>query len=584
MELAAPAIWLRDNCSCERCRHANGQKLHGVNDLAADLRVAEINEIGDEIRVRFHGDPHEAVFDRAWLSAVVPAMADDDGRTEDAKRTWAVATCRSCPNTTGRATRPIGPTSLEAVLRTGFVLLRGVPTDDGAVLDVAGSFGFVRVTNYGDLFDVRVAADPNNLAFTSLPISPHTDNPYRDPVPTLQLLHCLRNAAQGGDSGLVDGFRAAALLRTEQPDAFDVLTSTEVTFAFSSVDTELRATRPMIGLDTRGRIREVRFNNRSLQPVRGSADRVEVFYRAYRAFAEILDRPELRLVLQLAARRLPGFRQHRVLHARTVFDSVGPRHLQGCYADSTDWPAPRPCYEGNWHERGIVTDFGDLLAGAGGQDYLGEVVTVAAHLLQVGGLARAAGAPDALVAASLLHDVGHLVEKEQSVETERHDDAGAGWLATWFGEEVTEPVRLHVLAKRYLCTVEPSYFDRLSPASVHTLGLAGRADVSRRAGGIRSQPVPPGRGRGTALGRRGQGPGRGHPGLRGIRTDAGQTGETRIGPVTAGAESPGRSGRLVTRWRLVRPRWWQCRTGRPWPPSRSRSAGSLRPTPVSPST
>jgi gamma-butyrobetaine dioxygenase len=121
----------------------------------------------------------------------------------------------------------------------------------------------------------------------------------------------------------------------------------------------------------------------------------------------------------------------------------------------------------------IVAEFGELLSGAGGEDYLGEAVTIAAHSLQAGGLALRAGAPDALVAAALLHDVGHLVENEQSVETEHHDDSGARWLTTWLGDEVTEPVRLHVLAKRYLCTVEPSYRDRLSPASIHTLGLQG---------------------------------------------------------------------------------------------------------------
>ncbi|HEY4024143.1 MAG TPA: TauD/TfdA family dioxygenase [Pseudonocardiaceae bacterium] len=333
MELAAPAIWLRDNCSCERCRHANGQKLHGVNDIPADLRVAEVNEIGDEIRIRFDGDPHEAVFDRAWLTRWSEDDAEEDGRTEEAKRTWSVADLPVVPAYDWSDYQASRLDALEAVLRTGFVLLRGVPTDDGAVLDVADSFGFVRVTNYGDLFDVRVAADPNNLAFTALPISPHTDNPYRDPVPTLQLLHCLRNAGRGGDSGLVDGFRAAALLRAEQPEAFDVLTSTEVTFAFVAVDAELRATRPMIGLDTRGRIREVRFNNRSLQPVRGGAARVEEFYRAYRAFAEILDRPELRLVLRLRPGDCLVFDNTRVLHARTAFDAVGERHLQGCYAD-----------------------------------------------------------------------------------------------------------------------------------------------------------------------------------------------------------------------------------------------------------
>ncbi|HEX4225939.1 MAG TPA: TauD/TfdA family dioxygenase [Pseudonocardiaceae bacterium] len=333
MELAVPAIWLRDNCSCGRCRHANGQKLHGVNDLGTDLRVAEINEVGDEIRIRFDGDPHEAVFDRAWLTHWWSEDGDGDGRTEEAKRTWSVADLPVVPEYDWSSYQVNRLDALQAVLRTGFVLLRGVPTDDGAVLDVADSFGFVRVTNYGDLFDVRVAADPNNLAFTALPISPHTDNPYRDPVPTLQLLHCLRNAAQGGDSGLVDGFRAAALLRTERPEAFDVLTSTEVTFAFSSVDAELRSTRPMIGLDMRGRIREVRFNNRSLQPVRGSAARVEAFYRAYRAFAEILDREELRLVLRLRPGDCLVFDNTRVLHARTAFDAVGERHLQGCYAD-----------------------------------------------------------------------------------------------------------------------------------------------------------------------------------------------------------------------------------------------------------
>ena len=64
-------------------------------------------------------------------------------------------------------------------------------------------------TNYGALFDVRVEPAPGNLAFTSREILPHTDNPYRDPVPTVQLLHCLRAAGDGGDTGLVDGFAAA---------------------------------------------------------------------------------------------------------------------------------------------------------------------------------------------------------------------------------------------------------------------------------------------------------------------------------------------------------------------------------------
>jgi gamma-butyrobetaine dioxygenase len=99
-------------------------------------------------------------------------------------------------------------------------------------------------------------------------------------------------------------------------------------------------------------------------------------------------------------------------------------------------------------------------------------------MLQTAALARAADAPPALVAAALLHDVGHFTgavtgHDLMAGQDNHHSDQGADWLTQWFGPEVTEPVRLHVAAKRYLCAVEPGYFDRLSPASVYTLGVQG---------------------------------------------------------------------------------------------------------------
>ena len=127
-----------------------------------------------------------------------------------------------------------------------------------------------------------------------------------------------------------------------------------------------------------------------------------------------------------------------------------------------------------------------LFTAEGAADYLGEPVTLGEHLLQAGALAHAAGAPGALTAAALLHDVGHLRgEDPDDDEAELsgrelmagndndHGERGAAWLARWFGPEVTEPVRLHVAAKRYLCAAEPGYLARLSPASVCTLSLQG---------------------------------------------------------------------------------------------------------------
>ncbi|HEX9065492.1 MAG TPA: HD domain-containing protein [Streptosporangiaceae bacterium] len=119
-----------------------------------------------------------------------------------------------------------------------------------------------------------------------------------------------------------------------------------------------------------------------------------------------------------------------------------------------------------------------LFEAEGGSEYLGEAVTQASHMLQAAWLAEQAGAGDALIAAALLHDVGHFTgtvsgHQLMAGTDNRHGDSGAGWLAQWFGPEVTEPVRLHVAAKRYLCATEPGYADTLSPASVYTLGVQG---------------------------------------------------------------------------------------------------------------
>jgi gamma-butyrobetaine dioxygenase len=114
-----------------------------------------------------------------------------------------------------------------------------------------------------------------------------------------------------------------------------------------------------------------------------------------------------------------------------------------------------------------------LFEARGGESY-GEGVTVLAHSLQAAAEARAADSPPPLVAAALLHDVGHLIEEpDDAYGYHRHHEAGAAWLAVRFGPEVTEPIRLHVAAKRYLCAVEPAYADELSPASVHSLARQG---------------------------------------------------------------------------------------------------------------
>jgi gamma-butyrobetaine dioxygenase len=340
-----PAVWLRANCPCARCQDpGSGQRLVAVTDLPADVTVTEVLASDGTVEVIFGPDGHRAVFAAGWLARYDDRGPDgqDDDRTEDAKCLWAAADLgggipqgwwpRYLTDPEHRSA------CLSAVLTHGVVVLHEVPCEPGAVLAVARSLGYVRETNYGRLFDVRAEPVAANLAFTRLPIAPHTDNPYRDPVPTVQLLHCLHTAADGGgDSTFTDGFRTAAVLRRQDPAAFTCLTTTPVTFAYADAAAVLRATGPMIGLDPRGRIRQIRFNGRSLAPVRLPAAQARVYYAAYRAFAELAAGPDAMVTARLAPGDCVIFDNTRILHGRTAFadggGGGGRRHLQGCYAD-----------------------------------------------------------------------------------------------------------------------------------------------------------------------------------------------------------------------------------------------------------
>jgi phosphonate degradation associated HDIG domain protein len=130
---------------------------------------------------------------------------------------------------------------------------------------------------------------------------------------------------------------------------------------------------------------------------------------------------------------------------------------------------------------------------AGAHMYFGESVTTLEHSLQTAHFARLANASDALILAALLHDIGHLIDFAPPdlgdwAKDARHEESGSRWLASHFGREVSEPVRLHVPAKRYLCAKQPSYFQQLSDASIRTLQLQGGPMSSREIALFESQP------------------------------------------------------------------------------------------------
>src|SRR5262249_49707718 len=327
------AIWLLDNRPDGR-HGPEGQRLFDIAELAEEPRVAAAAIAGDADSVGF-ADGATARFDAAWLRTHALDEASR-GERRPTRHLWDRSLRTTLPSARYDAVAQ-GGGALAAWLRqvrdVGFALLTGVPTEPGMVCRVIELFGYVRETNYGRLFDVVSVEKPTTLAYTGLALGNHTDNPYRDPVPQLQLLHCLEAAAEGGESIVVDGFHAAERLRREQPDDFALLTRHAVPFRYvekGKVDIQTRA--PLIELDRDGGLRAVRDHNRSAAPFDLPEDVIVPYYAAYRRFSQLLHDPAATVGFRLSAGDLFIVDNQRVLHGRRGFGS-GRRHLQGAYAD-----------------------------------------------------------------------------------------------------------------------------------------------------------------------------------------------------------------------------------------------------------
>ncbi len=335
------AIWLRDNALDPETRAPeNGQRLIALQDIPPETRILAAEVAGDTLTATFGPEDKTVRFPLVWLAAHAydTEVVREDGWTSPEIETWDAGLATRLPDG-DFAELNADPAALRGwlalVRRYGFAKLSGGPVESGALLKVVGLFGYLRETNYGRWFEVRAEVKPTNLAYTGLGLQAHTDNPYRDPVPTLQILYCLENSAEGGDSYVVDGFRAAQRLRDEDPAGFRLLSRYCARFDYAgSGDVHLAARRPMIELNPDGELIAVRFNNRSTAPITDVPyEEMQPYYAAYRRFGDIIGLADMAVSFKLQPGESFIVDNTRVLHARRGYSGQGSRWLQGCYAD-----------------------------------------------------------------------------------------------------------------------------------------------------------------------------------------------------------------------------------------------------------
>jgi len=334
------AIWLRDNAQDDETRdQINGQRLIALKEIPSDTWVSDARVEADSLVITFKPENKVVRYDFDWL------MENNYDQVKNLKRGWIsqdhetwdadLAFVPSCDFDKLIKRNILTLKWLADVRKYGFGKITNGPITEGALFKVIELFGYVRETNYGKHFEVRTEVNPSNLAFTGLALQAHTDNPYRDPVPTLQLLYCLESSAAGGENMLVDGFKAITRLREENEEYFDLLSNYSARFEYkNNKDVHLKSRRPIIELSSNGELLAIRFNNRSMSAVNDVPfDKMENWYSAYRRLGEIIDDPNMEITFRLNPGEAFIVDNTRVLHARKGYSGTGKRWLQGCYSD-----------------------------------------------------------------------------------------------------------------------------------------------------------------------------------------------------------------------------------------------------------
>ncbi len=333
-------IWLRERCQDpQNLDPLTQQRTYDPHQLPENLQLTEARSESDKTIFLSFSDGYQGTYNTIEF---VRDFDDNDGcpipqswdASLDPKPT---ASWNSLDNDNAMLE------ALEQFLTHGFLIVTDTPTAKNSILQIASKFGFVRDTNFGAYFEVYSRPDGNDLAYTARALFPHTDNPYRNPVPGIQILHCLVNETSGGLSTLVDSIEIANIVREQDPEGFQLLATIPLRYRFIDKDTELIDRSPLISLNSVGNVDGISYNSKvDFLPPALSHEQTLTYHRARKHLISLFKDKRFELQFLLKKGELMMFDNNRVLHGRTSFDpNEGMRQLQGCYIDRD---APRSLY------------------------------------------------------------------------------------------------------------------------------------------------------------------------------------------------------------------------------------------------
>jgi gamma-butyrobetaine dioxygenase len=332
-------LWVRERVTGEGVFDpATHQRLYEHADISTDIRITRIvNDNAPEVQLDFSDgerltlNTDETLSELGWHAKSDALPLPKPWVTVSHKLSYIDWRELDNPDYVRR--------TLERYFKDGFCVFQNTPTEEDSLKTLARRFGYLRETNFGELFNVRTKPNPSDLAYTDVALASHTDNPYRAPVPGIQFLHCLRNDVSGGLSTLVDGMAIAQALRAENPEQADVLERVSVRFRYEGPSAILEHHGPLIERDHDGIIRQIRLSSRLDYVPALDLKTLSLFYKGRKRLHDMAGSPEFQISFPFRSGTLLMMDNYRLLHGRTAFNGAqGHRFLQGGYIDH-DGPA-----------------------------------------------------------------------------------------------------------------------------------------------------------------------------------------------------------------------------------------------------
>ena len=333
-------LWLRDNCPTAHDKDSR-HRMFNILEVSTGIKAKDckINDDG-KLVIEWSEGNHTSYFDPKWLRENCYTLKNKQ-KYNSPYKLWNNSLQKDLNSISIEHDEIISSDEglikwLEILHYKGIAIVKNTPIEKESAFTVLNRISHTRETFFKTPFEVINIPKPNNSAYTAHALRNHMDLPWFETPPGYQFLHCLINAAEGGDSSAVDGFAVADYLKKNEKEIFETLVS--VPLKFKDNDYTQKSIRifhsPAITLTKDNDFNDIRFSVATMDTLDCHPDDMRKVYKAHHRLGNLLHNDQFVIKFRLNPGDIFSFNNRRVLHGRTAFDpNSGHRHLQGYYID-----------------------------------------------------------------------------------------------------------------------------------------------------------------------------------------------------------------------------------------------------------